>query len=118
MDKIDYYCSILPMLIYNFETLYTPLNIVTEIPREEAIEVGKSLIETGYKMIGSYVIYKTNWQTVGNIIREFDRSTRNDPLSSTSDNNDILVGPYYSNSKGDDYCPTGLGFWVSKIQLS
>jgi hypothetical protein len=94
---------------------YAPNVAPRSIPKNNAIRLGRLLVQDDYKIAGSYVVERTSELVVSSMLRDLDKTSRNNPASSML-TDDAIVGPYYTNTNGEEYCPIGIAIWQPKAE--
>jgi len=93
--------------------IFRPEQIVAEINQEQAREIGRDLTERQYRMIGANVIRAGSTTDVETLLWQIDHSHKyRDALI---DNPSMLIGPYYQQFNGQDFCPQGIGVWTPGV---
>jgi len=88
--------------------------IVTTIPEEVTLFAGRLLLASGYKKIASCCVRYDNIQTVENMLNDLESTagyTKHILEDSTQDEEQRIVGPFYSFIDGEELCLAGIAVW-------
>jgi hypothetical protein len=88
----------------------------TSIPTETALEIGRLLFSKGYRPINSYLVASDSELTVNDMLVEFDDQTRYiQSIREVLENKGGIIGPYYTTSDGEEFCPNGIAVWLPEV---
>jgi hypothetical protein len=88
----------------------------TTIPIETSLEIGRVLLSNGYRPIHSYLVASDSELTVKDILVEFDNQTRYiQSIREVLEDRGGIVGPYYTISDGEEFCPIGIAVWLPEV---
>ena len=95
--------------------IFRPNQVVAEIDQDQAREIGRELSDRQYRMIGANVIRAGSTDNVEALLWQIDHSHRyRDALVK---NPNMLIGPYYQQFDGQDFCPQGIGVWLPTQEI-
>jgi hypothetical protein len=97
---------------------YAPNEIIAAIPRATALLIGRLLTSKQYVKTAGCIVEIDSQQTVANLLRTLDDTARysKDTAGTVCKVDNSIVGPYYSNEDGVEFCPQGIAVWQLDLE--